>query len=188
MSHRHLIGELLSWGFTALVLAVLAINYPAIRKTVGEALLARAPIHAPAKAATATGRGVEEEPVRSGDTVELQADRAGHFAAALEVNGRSVDALVDTGATLVMLTYEDAERAGVAPRRSDFTMRMQTANGVSKVAPVQIDRLSLGSITVRNVEAGIAEPGMLRTNLLGMAFLKRLARFEVRSGRLILQE
>ena len=87
-----------------------------------------------------------------------------------------------------MLTYEDAQRAGVFLRDRDFTMQMQTANGIAKAAPVTLERVTIGSITVRNVQAGVAEPGLLRTNLLGMSFLKRLNKFEIRSGTLILQE
>jgi len=129
------------------------------------------------------------EPVTtSGDQVELKADQRGHFQSDIEINGRSVPAMVDTGASIVVITYEDAERAGIFLRDRDFTLRTQTANGIGKAAPVTLERVSVGSITVRNVEAAVSEPGALRTNLLGMSFLKRLQRFEVRSGRLVLQE
>ena len=182
MSHRHLIGEVMSWLATAAMLFAFAYNLPAIRRAITETVTA----HAPATTTTAS-KSAPDEP-RSLEGVELRADRSGHFAANLEINGRPVEALVDTGATIVMLTYEDAQRAGVFLRDRDFTMQMQTANGIAKAAPVTLERVSIGSITVRNVQAGVGEPGLLRTNLLGMSFLKRLNKFEIRSGTLVLQD
>ncbi len=188
MTHRHLIGEVMSWLATAAMLFAFAYNLPAIRRAISETVTAQAPAvkHAPT-AKTAASKSAPEDP-RSLEGVELRADRSGHFAANLEINGRPVEALVDTGATIVMLTYEDAQRAGVFLRDRDFTMQMQTANGIAKAAPVTLERVSIGNITVRNVQAGVGEPGLLRTNLLGMSFLKRLNKFEIRSGTLILQD
>lgn len=172
----------MSWLATAAMLLAFAYNLPALRHAISSSVTLHAPT---AKAATA--KPSHEEP-RPHEGVELRADRAGHFAASMEVNGRSVEALVDTGATIVMLTYEDAQRAGVFLRDRDFTMQMQTANGIAKAAPVTLERVTIGNITVRNVQAGVGEPGLLRTNLLGMSFLKRLNKFEIRSGTLILQD
>jgi aspartyl protease family protein len=96
--------------------------------------------------------------------------------------------MVDTGATMVALTYEDASRAGMYIRDRDYTQRVSTANGAARVAPVILDRVSVGTITVRNVPAAVSEPGMLATSLLGMSFLGRLQRVDMRSGVLVLSE
>ena len=112
----------------------------------------------------------------------------GHFHADAEINGRSVQVLVDTGATMVALTYEDAERAGIYVKDSDFTQRVSTANGVGRVAPVMVDRISIGDVTVRNVRGAVVERGMLASTLLGMTFLGRLSRAEMRSGILVIEE
>ena len=80
--------------------------------------------------------------------------------------------MVDTGATMVALTYEDAERAGIRLKPSDFTRGVSTANGVTRVAPVTLERVSIGDITVRNVAASVSERGRLQTTLLGMSFLE----------------
>ena len=90
-----------------------------------------------------------------------QGRRHGHFHARAEINGRPIDVMVDTGASIVALTYEDARRAGVYVRDSDFTHRVSTANGLARVAPVTIDRVSIGDITVRNVPGAVTEPGKL---------------------------
>jgi aspartyl protease family protein len=127
-------------------------------------------------------------PALSGRTVELQAGAYGHYHVDAEINGRRIEVMVDTGATQVALTFEDASRAGVHVRDSDFTQLVRTANGVARVAPVTLDRVSIGDITVRNVPASVSERGMLATTLLGMSFLKRLSRVDMRGETLILQE
>ena len=71
---------------------------------------------------------------------------------------------------------------------SDFTHRVSTANGFARIAPVTIDRISIGDIMVRDVSGAVMEPGKLGTTLLGMSFLSRLQRVDIRSGMLVLQE
>jgi aspartyl protease family protein len=68
----------------------------------------------------------------------------------------------------------------------DFSGLAQTANGVSRVAPVMLDRVRVDDITVRDVPAAVAEKGALSTNLLGMSFLSRLKSFQLRGSELIL--
>ena len=136
----------------------------------------------PAKSAAAKAAPVS-------GTVELRAGQHGHFETPAQLNGRTIQVMVDTGASFVALTYEDAERAGIFVSSSDFTHRSQTANGVAKFAPVRLDRVSIGDITVRNVEAAVMERGKLQTSLLGMSFLGKLTRTEMRKGGLlVLQE
>ena len=124
----------------------------------------------------------------SGGDVELTANSGGHFETAAEVNGNEIDVMVDTGATLVALTYEDAERAGLYLKSSDFTQGVRTANGTAKVAPVTLSSITIGDITVRNVKGAVAEPGKLHKTLLGMSFLGRLSRVEMRANSLVLHE
>jgi aspartyl protease family protein len=120
--------------------------------------------------------------------VELAAGGNNHFFADAELNGRSINVMVDTGASMVALTYEDARRAGIYPRDSDFTGRSNTANGIARFAPVDIDRVSIGGIEVRNVRAAVMEEGKLETSLLGMSYLGKIGGFSVKSGRLVLEE
>jgi aspartyl protease family protein len=124
----------------------------------------------------------------SGMSVEIASDNRGHYEASAEINGRDVSALVDTGASMVVLTYEDAERAGIYVKPSDFTMGSRTANGTARNAPVTLDQVCIESVCVRDVRAMVAEPGRLHVSLLGMTYLSRLARFEIRSGTLVLEE
>jgi aspartyl protease family protein len=130
----------------------------------------------------------EPQPNARGNRVEIKAGAHGHYFASAEVNGRPIDVLVDSGASIVALTYDDARRAGLFVRSSDYTQRVSTANGFARVAPVVLDRISIGAITVRNVPAAVTEPGSLATSLLGMSFLARLQRVDMRGGTLVLQE
>ena len=126
-------------------------------------------------------------PPYAGD-VTLRASDAGHFETDAEINGRSVEVMVDTGATLVALTYEDAERAGIYLKSADFTHSVSTANGEAKIAPVEISSINIGGITVRNVSGAVSERGKLHRTLLGMSFLGRLSRVDMRAKTLVLHE
>jgi len=117
----------------------------------------------------ALGRG---SPSGSG-TVSLTADSRGHFIADGTVNGMSVRFLVDTGASSIALSVDDAKRSGVnylAGTRG----RVQTANGVAAAYMVKLDAVRVGDITVNNVDAVIIESDKLGIALLGMSFLNRM--------------
>lgn len=124
----------------------------------------------------------------AGAIVEIKAGSQGHYFATLDINGRPVDVMVDTGATMVALTSEDARKAGLHLRPSDFTQTVQTANGEARFAPVVLDRVSIGNIAVRDVSAAVAEPGRLKVTLLGMSFLGRLQRVDMRPGMMTLSD
>lgn len=117
----------------------------------------------------------------------LQADGRGHFTLHPELEGLTVRMLVDTGASVVALTAEDAERAGIRPNPGDFRHAVATANGSVSAARVTIGELRVGDILVRDVEGMVLPAGRLGTSLLGMSFLRRLKGFEMAGGRLTLR-
>jgi aspartyl protease family protein len=182
---RSLIGEALSWVVGLALCAVALIYHQELRAFVW----GQAGLPSPAEFAERLAGGDRTEPRRTAraGSVELRMTSDGHFHAEAEVNGRSIDVLVDTGASMVALTWEDAERAGIYVKDSDFTHRAQTANGSSRIAPVVIDRISIGDITVRNVKGAVAERGRLFKTLLGMSFLGRTS-WSMKSGVLVLDE
>jgi aspartyl protease family protein len=142
----------------------------------------------PGVARIAEAAPTSPDPARSGRTVELRAGSYGHYRTTAEINGRPVTVLVDTGASMVALSFEDAQAAGIFVRDGDFTHRVSTANGFARVAPITIARISVGDITVRDVAGAVMENGKLGTSLLGMSFLGRLQRVDMRGGTLVLQE
>lgn len=142
------------------------------------------PASSPALAATVPGTAAAGD---TGRILVVQADGRGHFTVHPRIEGTTVTMMVDTGATVVALTSEDAAAAGIRPLPRDFTRTVETANGAVAVAPVRIRELRLGDITVRDVEAVVIPAGRLGTSLLGMSFLRRLGGFDVARGRLTLR-
>lgn len=176
--------QIVSWtGVAALALAVF-LNYDSFRALTQTISGERAgPIAVNSRAPNSRIAA----DVRSDETVQLRAASNGHYQARADVNGRALPVMLDTGASIVVLTYEDAQAAGVFVKPSDFTLPVSTANGVSRVAPVTLDRISIGDITVRGVQAAVAERGVLRVTLLGMSFLSRLERVDMRDGMMVLK-
>ena len=117
----------------------------------------------------------------------VSADLRGHFVVHPTLDGKRVRMLVDTGASFVALSHEDARLAGISVSPRDYTRRVATANGIVEAAPVRLAEVKIGDISVRSVEALVLPPGKLGTSLLGMSFLKRLGGFEIAQGRLILK-
>ncbi len=128
------------------------------------------------------------EQVASGRTMMLDSGRDAHFEANARIAGRSVDFIVDTGATLVILRESDAARIGIRPSRADYTATVSTANGKAKAAPATLDRVEVGGITVYDVRALVLPDDALWRNLLGMSFLSKLKRYEVANGRMMLEQ
>lgn len=184
---RQLLREAVSWGVVA-VIGVAALSHFESLKTGAERMLGLPTSDEIAAMQTTGMQASSAHSNNSGSVVEIDAERNGHFNTEADINGRPIEVMIDTGATMVALSYEDAEAAGIYLNDADFTRAVSTANGVARVAPVTLDRVSIGDITVRNVPAAVAERGRLKTSLLGMSFLSRLSRFDMRSGRLVLQE
>jgi aspartyl protease family protein len=118
----------------------------------------------------------------------LSANDYGHFHAVAQIRGQQVEFMTDTGATYVALSYETAQKLGLAPQNLRFNGRSTTANGVARVASVILDTIRIGDITVKDVQAVIAEPGRMTQNLLGMSFIKQLSGFELNGARLTMIE
>ena len=110
----------------------------------------------------------------------------GHFLIEAQVDGRPIAFLVDTGASDIVLTLDDARRLGLDPRTLEYTQRYATANGVVRGAPVVLRELRIGQFRLFDVDASVNE-APLGVSLLGMDFLEQLNGYEVERGRLILR-
>ena len=112
----------------------------------------------------------------------------GHYWARTVVNRKaSVDFMVDTGASTVAVTQEDARRMGFRPDDLDYTMRIRTPGGETLGAEIFIDSIKVGQVEVRNVHAMVMREE-LEQSLLGMSFLRELYSYEFRGDRLILRQ
>ena len=128
------------------------------------------------------------DPVRSAARIELRADTRGHFNAQVEIDQIRLPMMVDTGASFVTLSFEDAASLGLHPSPSDFTISLNTVNGVSHVAPVRLHSVRLGQIELRDVEGVVTARGAMGQSLLGMSFLRKLGNFQFAGGNLILRQ
>jgi aspartyl protease family protein len=157
----HVLESVLIWTALALLL-LLGYTYRFELRDVTDRVLAEL---VPGRAAT------------RGRTVEIARGGSGSFSVATQVNG----------ARSVVLTQEAAKAAGLPLEVLNYSVQVDTANGRARAAPVTLDRISIGAITERSVPALIAQPGQLRTNLLGMSFLNRLESWEVRGDKLLMR-
>lgn len=115
----------------------------------------------------------------------IHAGPHGHFLVEAVVNGVPIDFMIDTGASHVVLTLEDARKLGLSGNLN-FTQRFQSANGVVRAAPVELRELRIGQFQLYDLEASV-NGGPLPISLLGMSFLERLRSYEVARGRLTLR-
>lgn len=109
----------------------------------------------------------------------------GHYYLTLTVNEAPVEFLVDTGASEVVLSTDDARRAGLEPETLAYLGRANTANGVVRTASVRVDQLSLGEIRDHNLRVSVNQ-GEMDKSLLGMSYLQRWSSIEIRNGALVL--
>jgi aspartyl protease family protein len=150
--------------------AMLAFDRPAAEAPLRQAESVQAPPPAPAQ-------GEPASVVKAAD---------GHYWAEAEVDGHEVHFLVDTGATAVALTPDDAERLGLSPQSLAYTYQVSTAAGPARAAKVELGSVSVAGAEVHNVDAFVIESG-LPTSLLGMTYLGRLSQFEATQTALILR-
>lgn len=170
-------GNALRWALLWLACCVLAaLAAPALvnRTTgAGPAAAGHAALARPAKAAPAA------------NSVLFPADRSGHFIINAMVNGAPVHFLVDTGATFVVLSDADAQAAGIDRTLLTFDQRLRTADGETRGALVTLRDIRIGQMEQDNVPAMVLD-SPVSISLLGMSFLKRLERYEIRDGELTL--
>ncbi len=120
--------------------------------------------------------------------IAIAPDRSGNYLTEVEIDGYLVRMVVDTGATYVSLTNDDASAIGIRPAPADFRYRTMTANGTGVAAKVRLRTLRLGQMEIDDVEAFVMPPGVLRTSLLGMSALNRLGSVEISDGQLVLRQ
>jgi aspartyl protease family protein len=134
------------------------------------------------------GRAVVVTTSEGGVEVILHKLLNGHFEADVQINGQTVSMLVDTGASMVALSREDAERVGIIPENLTYSMSVMTANGRARAAPVTLSEVAIGPIVRNNVNASVAEDGKLDQSLLGMSFLSTLGSLQMQTDELRMRD
>ena len=136
------------------------------------------------KAATSCLALAALAPLAHAAWTEVKAARNGHFIVRAEINGVRVPAVIDTGASIVAIPYELAERMGLKPRFLKYDVPLMTANGKAHGARVRLRHVRIDNVSARDVQAVVMPKGALAHVLIGMSYLSRLRRFSVRDGRL----
>lgn len=144
----------------------------------------------PASTATAPAPGLPQAGMATGPSIgngfasqELVREPDGHFYAEAQVNGARIRFMIDTGASFVALTREDAQRAGIPLGSQRATV--MGAGGPVEVIPVTIDRIALGVLAATRVQGAVADE--LGVSLLGQSFLSRIANVEIHGDRMVLR-
>ena len=135
----------------------------------------------PERYATATALPVVVPRGDAGTTTIIR-DSTGHFRLTGEVNGQNSEFLIDTGADLVALTRDEAQRLGIVVTAGDFRPMLRTASGTAAGARVRIDRLTVGGSELHDVDAVVVDG--LGVNLLGQSALRQLGRVEQNGDRM----
>lgn len=118
-----------------------------------------------------------------GEEIVLTRAGDGHFYATLTVNNADITFVVDTGATNVVISRDDALRVGIDPDTLNYLGRAQTANGTVRTADVRLGEVIFGNRTDRNLRASV-NGGELDTSLLGMSYLNRFSTIQISGNQL----
>jgi aspartyl protease family protein len=113
-------------------------------------------------------------------TESYRAQRGNQFYVTGSINGNTIHFLVDTGATWVALTQDDAKLLGFNLSALKWDVRTRTANGIATNASVTLGDVRLGRIIEYNVPAIIMQQSGI--SLLGMSFLSRLRSWQISNG------
>lgn len=119
------------------------------------------------------------------NAVALQRQPDGHFYADVQINNSTVRMLVDTGASGIALTREDARHAGIGISIGMPNVVGQGAGGEVKGEYVTLDRVSLGDESASAVQAVVLDGG--GQSLLGQSFLGQFASVEIKGDKMVLR-
>ena len=134
------------------------------------------------------GHGASSPVAGSGgfdDAMVLQRDRSGQFHIEAQVDGQGAEFLVDTGADIVALTVDEAERLGYPVDPADFVPLMQTASGTGNGTIVHLDRLEVAGAEFHDVDAVVLDG--LAVNLLGQTVLAKLGQVSLEGDRMVIR-
>ena len=155
------------------------------KKSVSEDLQ-KAANSAAVDSASAAATTTKRKP-RSASVVSIPKDRrTGQYHYRGRVNSGHIDFLVDTGASAVALTALDARKAGVRESDLTYNVPISTAGGRNYAARVTLDRVAIGGIILRDVDAFVVKDG-LETSLLGMTWLGQLQEVKATPNALLLR-
>jgi len=174
--------------FRLLAIAVGAVIALSVLASIFTARLQKSETAEARAAGIETGQPINAE-VSDGDegqALTLRRDSSGQFHLTATIQGEEVSFLVDTGADIVALTEETAERLGMTPPPDEFLPIMQTASGTGSGAPISLDSMQVAGSDFHNVEAVVMQG--LATNLLGQSVLRQLGKVELQGDTMVIHQ
>ena len=118
-------------------------------------------------------------------TLELTRNEDGHFYADVLINGSTVHMLIDTGATGIALTRDDARAAGLATSIGMNDVVGEGADGAVHGEIVKLDRVALGPLSAEDLDAVVLNSG--EQSLLGQSFLSKFSSVQIEGNRMVLR-
>lgn len=126
-------------------------------------------------------------PARYGATVEIARSNDGHFWTNVLLNGTTKRMLVDTGATSIALSEEDAHSIGINPLPSAFSGTAETASGTVQVARIHIASVRIGDIERADIPAVVIQGNASIAPLFGQSFLRTLDEVSIRGDTMVIR-
>jgi aspartyl protease family protein len=118
-------------------------------------------------------------------SIELTRDSNGYFYADVTINGAPLHMLIDTGATVIALSRNDAQMAGIATNIGMTDVVGEGADGAVHGQQVTLDRVTLGDKSVEGLPAIVLSSG--GQSLLGQSFLSRFASVHIEGDKMVLR-
>ena len=132
-----------------------------------------------------SGQSMSIQQYRDGSII-IPKELDGHYHLTLTINDRDINFLVDTGASDIVLTRQDAARIGFDPDRLDYWGKAKTANGTVRLATVRLGTVRLGGLVDKNIRASVNNAAMEKS-LLGMSYLSKFHTIEITKNQMILK-
>jgi len=158
----------------------------AVRGLAAYTAQSQAPTPTPAVAVATVAPTATPAPVLDSGEASIAKSSDGHFWADADVDGHPLHFLIDTGATAVALTADDARSLGLDPTALNYSYTVMTANGPARAAAVKLGTVAVGRAEVSDVDAFVIDKG-LQTSLLGMTYLGKLSKFEATPDAMVLR-
>lgn len=121
-----------------------------------------------------------------GTEMVLMADKSGHYFLDADIDREHITFLIDTGASITVLSFDDAKELGFDTQRMKPDVKVNTGGGMVEMVRVNLSSIEAGQIRVHNVEALIAPDNSMKQSVLGMNFLRKLRSYSVESGKMTL--
>jgi aspartyl protease family protein len=119
--------------------------------------------------------------------VRIRKAADGHFYAQATIEGAQTMALIDTGATGVVIGNRWLQAIGWDPSSGNYSMPVRTGNGTIYVHRLELPEITVAGLTIRDVDAIIHPPGSSTPDIIGMSFFNKLRSVQMANGELILR-